>query len=152
MPEKKKYQDFWEEVKAEKNLEGEYVFAFGFGDRKKMKDELLELVLQGIKLATTSLVKELEIMNEPTPVVGDYNILLDGDEKPRAVVRTTDTRLMKFRDVPAEHAWVEGEDDRTLETWMGGHIRYWSRVGKEQGFGFNEDMKVILERFDVIYP
>ena len=91
-------------------------------------------------------------MNEPTPVVGDYNILLDGDDKPRAVVRTMDTRLMKFREVPAEHAWVEGEDDRTLETWMEGHIRYWTRVGNEQGFEFNEDMEVILERFDVIYP
>ena len=152
MPENKKYQDFWEKVKAEKNLEGEYVFAFGFGDSKEMKDELIKLVLQGIKLATTSLVKDLEIINEPTPIVGDYNILLDGDDKPRAVVRTMDTRLMKFRDVPAEHAWVEGEDDRTLETWMEGHIRYWTRVGKEQGFDFNEDMEVILERFDVIYP
>ncbi len=152
MSEKIEYHDFWEKVKTEKNLEGDYVFTFGFGDSKEMKDELLELVLQGIKLATTSLVKELEIMNEPTPVVGDYNILLDGDDNPRAVVRTLDTRLMKLRDVPAEHAWVEGEDDRTLETWMEGHIRYWGRVGKEQGFDFNEDMEVILERFEVIYP
>lgn len=149
---KEKYREFWEKVKAERKLEGDYNFAFGFGDSKELKDELIELVLDGTKMATTSLFKELELLGEPTPTVGDYNILLDGDNKPRAVMRTIDTRLMKFKDVPEEHAWVEGEDDRTLEAWKEDHTRYWIRVGKRLGFDFHEDMEVILERFEVIYP
>lgn len=146
------YRAFWEKIKSEKKLEGEYKDAFGFGDSKELKNELIELVLEGSKRATTSLVKEMEILGDLTPTVGDYNILLDGDNKPRAVMKTIDTRLMKFRDVPEEHAWVEGEDDRTLKAWKEEHTKYWRRVGKRLGFEFNEDMEVILERFELVYP
>jgi len=117
-----------------------------------LKDELIELVLEGTKRATTSLIKELELLGEHTPTVVDYNILLDGDNEPRAIMRTVDTRLMKFRDVHEEHAWIESEDDRTLKAWKDSHTRYWTIVGKKLGFKFNEDMEVILERFELIYP
>ena len=147
-----KYQLFWEKVKDNKKIEGEYKDAFGFGDSKELKDILIELVLEGTKKATTSLVKEMEILGESTPTVGDYNILLDGEGRPRAVMKTIDTRLMKFKDVPEEHAYAEGEDDRTLKVWKEENTKYWTRVGKKLGFEFNEDMEVILERFELIYP
>ena len=145
-------KSFWRTAKAEKKLQGEYVSVFGFGDNKALKDELIQLVLQGDKRATASLVKEIELTEEPEPKEGEYNILLDGDDRPRAVMKTTSVERVRFKDVSPSFAWAEGEGDRSLESWRKEHIKYWKRVGEKLGFTFNEDMEIILERFELLYP
>ena len=133
-------------------IEGDFQGAWGFGDSPELKDELLDLVLTGRKRATTSSVKELEMNGEVGPRVGEFNIILDGAERPRAVIRTVSVRRTRFCDIDEEHAFEEGEDDRTLESFRREHIKYYMRVGKAMGFEFSKDMEVILERFELVYP
>lgn len=53
--------DFWEKVKKETGIDGAFTDAYGIGDTLKLKQELLNLILNGKKRAATSLVKESEL-------------------------------------------------------------------------------------------
>jgi len=145
-------QEFWDRVKAETGIEGDFLGAWPFGDNSELADELLGYILEGKKRAGTDLVKEMEFYGDPEPEVGTYCIVLDGAGHPAAVTRTLSIRRTTFDDVDAEHAFWEGEDDQTLESYRREHINYFKRVGKALGFEFSEDMEVILERFVLVYP
>jgi uncharacterized protein YhfF len=126
--------------------------AWAFGDSPRLADELLDLVLRGVKTATTSAVWEHTEAGTPLPEPGDLSIVLDGRGHPRALLRTTDVRTVRFADVDAEHAYLEGEDDRTLETWTAEHDRYFRRLAAAAGRTFDGDTEVLLERFEVRFP
>jgi len=44
----------------------------------------------------------------------------------------------------------EGEDE-CLETWLRGHVRFFTEEGKAMGYEFNEDMLIVFEDFEVVY-
>ena len=94
----------------------------------------------------------MEAKGYPEPRVGEYSVILDGSGEPRAVIRTVSVRQARFSDVDEDHAYWEGEDDRTLESYVREHTRYYTRQGERLGFAFSEDMEVILERFELVYP
>jgi uncharacterized protein YhfF len=152
VPHSKAVVDFWDKVKRETGIRGRFQDAYGLGDNPKLVDELLALVLQGKKRAATTLVREMEAEGYPEPGPGEYSIMLDGSGVPRAVIRTVSVRRVRFRDVDENHAYWEGEDDRTLESYRREHTKYYRRRGEALGFAFSEDMEVILERFELVYP
>lgn len=53
-------------------------------------------------------------------------------------------------EVSAEHAYSEGEGDRSLASWREIHERYW-RHHSENPRGFEPDMPVVCERFRLLY-
>ena len=97
-------------------------------------------------------MKESELEGWPEPEVDQYNIVLDGDDKPAAVIRTVSIRRCRFSDVNEEHACWEGENERTLESYIREHTKYYTRRGAAVGFEFTPDMEVILDRFELVYP
>jgi len=152
MPYSAEILDFWKKVKKETGISGEFQDAWGFGENPQLMDGLLALVLKGKKRTTTTLVKEMELEGSPEPKVGEHSIILDGSGRPRAIIRTVCIRRARFCEVDEEHAYWEGEDDRTLESYRREHIKYYRRRGEALGFTFSENMEVILERFEVVYP
>ena len=60
-------------------------------------------------------------------------------------------RRCRFSDVDGEHAYWEGENERTLESYIREHARYYARR-EAPGFTFRPDMEVILDRFELVYP
>ncbi|MCL2595058.1 MAG: ASCH domain-containing protein [Promicromonosporaceae bacterium] len=124
-------------------------WAFGHEGDTELADELLGLVLSGIKTGTASL--KWEYADEPLPKEGDLSIILDGAGEPRAIIRTTSVAVIPFAEVTAEHARAEGEGDRTLETWRADHEGFWRR-GLPEGQEFSLDMPVVCERFELVYP
>ena len=144
--------DFWEKAKNETGIEGAFTDAYGIGDTPELKQELLNLVLEGKKRAATSLVKEGELEGWPEPEVGQYNIILDGCDKPAAVIKTVSVRRCRFSEVDEEHACWEGEDERSLDSYVREHTKYYTRRGEALGFKFTPEMEVILERFELVYP
>lgn len=139
-------------MKKETDIQCDFQDAWGFGDNPELLDELLQLVLEGKKTATTTLIKENELEGWPTPVVGAYNIILDGRENSAAVIKTVSLRRARFKDVDAEFAHREGEDKRTLEAYFREHRKYYKRTGERPGFKFNQEMEVYLKRFELVYP
>jgi uncharacterized protein YhfF len=125
--------------------------AFAFGDEPGMQDELLALVLHGPKRATAMLLLEHEVGGDPMPVEGGHSVVLDDAGRPRCVIRTTEVRVVPFREVDAAFAHDEGEDDRTLDSWREGHRRYFGRACARLGRTFTEDLPVVLERFELVW-
>ncbi|MFT4116417.1 ASCH domain-containing protein [Bradyrhizobium sp.] len=113
---------------------------FAFGDSPELADELVELVVEGVKTATCSAEDE---PNLSTP--GERWIVLDGQGLPRCVIETTEIRYRRFNEVDAVFAYDEGEGDRSLCYWRRAHRAYFGRLGK-----FREDMMLICERFRLI--
>lgn len=125
--------------------------AWSFGATAEHADELLGLVLDGVKTATASARRDYQVEDEPLPQPGDLSIVLDGSGVPRALIRTTAVDVVPFDQVDAEHAYLEGEQDRTLESWRAIHEAFF-REHASHDEGFTEEMPVVLERFEVIHP
>ncbi len=123
--------------------------AWSFGATDEQSDELLGLVLDGSKTATSSARSDYADEEEPLPEPGMLGIVLDGAGHPRALVVTTEARVVPFDQVDAEHAREEGEGDGSLEHWREVHERVFTERGSG---GFQPDMLVVLERFRVLYP
>lgn len=125
--------------------------AWGFGAIPEHADELLALVLDGVKTGTASSLWDYDATGDPLPAAGDVSIILDGAGVPRAVIETTAIAIVPFDEVSAEHAFSEGEGDRTLAHWREVHERYW-REHSENPRGFEPDMPVVCERFRLLLP
>jgi uncharacterized protein YhfF len=54
--------------------------------------------------------------------------------------------------VDAAFAWDEGEGDRSLAYWRDAHNRYFARRCQELGVPFTDELLVVFERFDVVWP
>ncbi len=125
-----------------------YFEAFAFGSGERMAEELLQLVLEGKKRATTSSV--LAFGEHRLPAVGDYSVVLDGKGNPRCVIRTVKTLRMTFSKMDFETAVKEGEDD-SLESWQRNHEYFFGLESKELGYPFTPDMPILFEEFDVVF-
>ena len=142
---------FWAEARsAVASLPEEVPEAWAFGATAEHADELLELVLAGVKTGTASALWDLEAEAEPVPEVGELSVILDGLGRPRAVIVTTAVDIVPFAEVGAEHARSEGEGDRTLAAWREIHERFWRRFGSSAR-GFSREMPVVCERFRVVF-
>ncbi len=126
--------------------------AWAFGDTPDAADELVDLVLAGVKTATVSPVWEYEASRAEMPSVGDLSIVLDGRAHPRALIRTSAVRTARFDEVDAAHAWAEGEGDRSLESWRAAHEGYYRRLMASRGIEFRPDMELVLESFELRFP
>lgn len=114
--------------------------SFAFGDSPRLADELLDLVIKGVKTATCSTEDE---PNTSTP--GERWIVLDGHGTPRCVIESTEVTYRRFGEVDAALAHDEGEGDRSLAYWRQAHRNYFGRQGK-----FSEDMMLMCERFRLV--
>jgi uncharacterized protein YhfF len=123
------------EIKTWQGLE-----TFFFGDSSTMADELGALVVAGTKTASCWSVSQ----GQQTEV-GKQMVMLDGDDRPWAIIETVELIQRRFDEVDAAIAHDEGEGDRTLAGWRDGHRRYFTREGT-----FAPDMMLWCERFRLV--
>lgn len=123
-----------------------------FGDSVELADELLDLVLHGPKRATAGAAAEFIHEGEPLPRIGGHWIVHDGAGVPRVVLRSVELRLGPLDSVDASFAWDEGEGDRTRESWLREHQRFFQRALPRIGAEYHDRMEVVFERFRVVWP
>jgi uncharacterized protein YhfF len=124
--------------------------AWAFGATPEQADDILALVLSGAKTATSDALRDYEAAGEELPSPGALGIVTDGRGVPHALVMTTEVEVVPFGEVSAEHAYLEGEGDRSLATWREVHRqRFTDQV--EHGRAFSEDLPVVLQRFALLY-
>jgi len=119
-------------------------FSWSFGDKAELADELAELVIKGIKTASCCSFDSYSKETTP-PVVGSYSIILNSAGEPACVIRTVAMRLVRYCDVTASQARLEGEGDLSLDHWRAGHQQFFQRAGT-----FSEDMELVFEEFQLI--
>ena len=116
---------------------------------EKACNELLDLVLQGKKRATSSSLASFRAEGTAVPKEGELSVITDWDGHPCCVIRTTKVRVIPYKDIPFGLARLEGEDD-TLASWRKSHEAFFREEGKLLGYTFSEDMEVVFEEFEVV--
>ena len=123
--------------------------AWAFGDDP---DTLAELVRTGVKTATASAYPFYELEGEDLPKAGEYSVILNTKDEAVCVIRTTKVYVTPYCEVTAEQAWKEGEGDRSLDYWRRVHEAFFRKELEAASLTFTEDMGVVCEEFEVIYP
>lgn len=113
---------------------------FAFGDSPALADELVELVVMGIKTATCSTEDEPN-----TSAPGERWVVLDGRGEPRCVIETIEVTYRRFNEIDDAFAFEEGEGDRSLTYWRDAHQSYFGRLGR-----YSNDMMLMCERFRLL--
>lgn len=117
---------------------------WSFGDSPALANELVNLVINGRKSATCCSLKSFLSESEPAKI-GGISIILNGENEPKCVIRTTVLKLVKFNEVTEEFAKKEGEGDLSLDYWRGEHKAFFTREGS-----FSDDMELVAEEFVLI--
>jgi uncharacterized protein YhfF len=128
-----------------------YIGAFSFGFSPEDAASIAQLVLNGTKTATGSVLWSYEYDKKPVPRVGDYWVVQDGRSVPVGIIQTTDVSLIPFDEVPECYAWEGGEGDRTMETWRSIYWRYIIDECERIGLEPSQKTPLIMERFKVVY-
>ncbi|OPY31998.1 MAG: ASCH domain protein [Methanomassiliicoccales archaeon PtaU1.Bin124] len=123
-------------------------WSFCFGG--EVGDRLADLVLKGIKTATASAHQIYALEGSPLPKEGDLSIILRSDGEAACIIKTTGIKVCKFLEVSPEHAYEEGEGDRTLDYWRRVHREFFSEELAAHNIEFSEEMLVVCEKFKVV--
>lgn len=111
-------KELWQQFCQEKGIENETYEAWSFGVEA---DLLAHLVENGEKTATSSAYPLYELEKEPLPQVQEYSVVLDSHEQAICIIKTTKVTIVPFIDVSVDHAYKEGEGDKSLAYWRQVH-------------------------------
>lgn len=124
---------------------------FGQQNNPAEVQALAEAILAGTKTATTTPLDSYTAEQVAIPQVGDYNILLNGEMKPVAVLKTVVSELIPFYRISAEHAYHEGDGDRTIGDWRKRKTEEFTPTLEEHGKNLSSDTPMVSEVFEVVY-
>ena len=142
-------QEMWNKYKQINPSIGDEIDAWAVGVEV---DLLANLVLKGEKTATASAYDLYAVDNEPLPREGTFDIILDSQNQAVCIVEITKVSVQPFSQVSADHAYKEGEGDKTLVYWRQVHEDCFAEWLREAGLTFTPESKVVLEEFRKVYP
>lgn len=142
-------QEMWNAYKQINPSIGDEIDAWAFGVEA---DLLADLVLKGEKTATTSAYDLYAVDNDPLPQEGTFDIILDSQDRAVCIIEITKVSIQPFHQVSADHAYKEGEGDKSLAYWRQVHEDFFKDWLGEAGLDFTPDSKVVLEEFRKVYP
>jgi uncharacterized protein YhfF len=76
---------------------------------------------------------------------------LDGRGQPICIIQTTELEVKAFNEVGEEHAYLEGEGDRSLKSWREVHWKFFSEECSNIGRVPDLKMPVFCERFSLVF-
>lgn len=117
---------------------------FSFGHTPALADDLLALVIAGVKTTTTGRLCDFGEA-AALPEVGRRDVVLDGAGEPRAVIETLSVRIGPASSVTDAHAIAEGEGETCAADWLRSHGAYFARLGD-----YDPSMDVVFERFRLV--
>ena len=141
-------KEMWSAFCRQSNIQDTDYDSWAFGDEA---DKLAALVLEGRKSATASVYDLYAYDNEELPEVGSYSVILDSEDQAVCVIRDTEVRVVPFGEVDEDHARLEGEGDLSLAYWREVHRKVFTEWMNEAGMAFDENTRVVLERFEVVF-
>ena len=144
-----KSDQMWQAYKILNQTIGDKIDAWAFGVEA---DYLAELVLMGQKTATSSAFDLYAVGNEPLPKENELSVILDSKENAICIMETTKVEVIPFKEVSENHAYKEGEGDKSLAYWRQVHEEVFTEWMSEAGLTFTPDSKVVLEEFRKVYP
>ena len=142
-------QEMWNKYKQNNPSIGDEIDAWAFGVEP---DLLADLVLRGEKTATASAYDLYALEGESLPQEGTFDVILDSQNQAVCIVEITRVSVQPFNQVSAQHAYKEGEGDKSLTYWRQVHEDFFTDCLGEAGLIFTPESKVVLEEFRKVYP
>ena len=119
-----------------------------------LRDALVAAVLSGAKTTTTGLLAGYQHADEPVPVAGQRNAVIDSAGARVAVIETIEVRIVPICDIDEEFARAEGEGYTTVAQWRVAHEGFWHSEEMVAFLGrrpvIDDDTLVVAERFRLI--
>ena len=143
---------FWEEFRRTRGVPEQAYDVCRMGDNPALADESLALILAGPKRATACLLRDVEQGIEVMARVGAHVVVIDADDRPRAIWRTKTVEVKPLDQVDEAFSWDEGEGERTRADWLAQHTLYFERRVRAEGFSFDASMPAVFERFTLVWP
>ena len=125
--------------------------SFYFCDNEKDANGCADLVVKSIKRATSTSLRYFEKHKEKLPKVEDLYIITDWSGNPQALVKVKKVEVLQFQEITTEHAYIEGEGDKSLDYWRKVHWEYYTREMKQWNEQPTEQMLIVYEQFDRIW-
>lgn len=146
-----KVEEFWHRYARENMLNMSVPEAWMFGDgSKEMGDVLGSLVVSGMKTGTCAAHCIYELEGEEIPKEGQYDIVLDGDNNPLAIIKYTKIDFVKMNEVTRDFARSEGEGDLSYDYWYREHVKFFTWELSEHGLTFTPDLLLVCQTFQVM--
>lgn len=147
-----KVELYWKQfTSANSEYKNKEYTAWHFDNNEKNTNHLAELVIKKVKQATASLYEGFTFDTEKVPETGDISIILDWNAIPKCIIETTIAEHVKFKDVTAEFAYIEGEGDKSLKYWQEAHTYFFTDEALRIGTQFTENSLIVCEQFKLIY-
>ena len=121
-----------------------------FCNNEQDADECAELVVKGIKKATSPSLLGIQLRKEKIPKAGDFLIVTDWEGRAQCIVRTTKVIFRPFFAIDAAYALREGEGDKSLDYWRKTHWDYYTKELEPFGRVPRESMIVVCQEFEVV--
>ena len=132
--------NYWGAKEPPKNVR-----AYRFGDTP---DELAELVAKGIKTATCNAKRLFELKGQPIPTTGDYNIILNKQFQPVALIQISSVEIKKYSEIDEAFAIAEG--DGSYENWHHIHERYFTEQLRAYNESFHSNIELVCQTFKLL--
>ncbi|MFC6463636.1 ASCH domain-containing protein [Marinilactibacillus sp. GCM10026970] len=118
-------EQMWENfVKQQPEYKDSHYSAWCYGT---LVDELAELTVKNIKTTTASAYELYAVDNDPIPQENEFNIILNSKDEAVCITKTTKVSIVPFMEVSADHAFKEGEGDRSLKFWREEHTKLFTQ-------------------------
>jgi uncharacterized protein YhfF len=124
---------------------------FGADGEDELADKLAELVVRGVKTATSGFLRWYEETGRRHVQVGDLSIVTTSTGAPRCVIETTEVRILPFGEVDAAFALDYGEGDRTLPWWREHLGAYYARESAARQWEWSDATALVCHRFRVVF-
>jgi len=146
-----KIDEYWHTYAKENELDMTTPESWMFGDgSKEMADDLGSLVVNGSKTATCAAHCVYELEKEEIQKVGQYDIVLDGNNEPLAIIKYTKIELVKMNEVTSDFAKAEGEGDLSYDYWYREHVKFFTWELNQYDLTFNSDLLLVCQTFKVM--
>lgn len=142
-------QEMWNKYKQINPSIGDEIDAWAFGVEP---DLLADLVLRGEKTATASAYDLYALEGESLPQEGTFDVILDSQNQAVCIVEIIKVSVKPFNQVSAQHAFKEGEGDKSLTYWRQVHEDFFTDCLGQAGLTFTPESKIVLEEFRKVYP
>ena len=142
-------QEMWNAYKQINPSIGDEIDAWAFGVEP---DLFSRFGFRGEKTATASAYDLYALEAESLPQEGTFDVILDSQNQAVCIVEITKVSVQPFNQVSAQHAFKEGEGDKSLAYWRQVHEDCFAEWLREAGLTFTPESKVVLEEFRKVYP
>lgn len=127
--------------------------AWYFHDNKRDANRLAALTVAGRKQASSGLYTWYREANADLPKVGTKHIVTDFEGRAQCLISVTKVDTIPFFKISKAYAAMDmGTEQEPLKKWKDAHWKFFKSALSESGKEPTEDMLVVCEQFQTIWP